>query len=74
MTKKYRCPCCKDLLTLVEARRRHGTIGDMTTYSVDLHFECMECSHILSIVVNVPYGPFIPEGQWYDAHGGSEEE
>lgn len=62
---KYNCPCCSVPLQLVETRPR-GDTCEPDTMSIDLHFECMTCAHILSMIVNVPEIQFIPSDQWYD--------
>lgn len=51
---RYVCPCCQHTLTHTETRSREGTMDGGIVYSYDLHFECMTCSHIMAVVVNVP--------------------
>ena len=62
----YQCPSCRELLSMVNITTRTGSIGGEVVTSHDLHFECMTCPHILSMVVNVPNGTFIPHAQWYN--------
>lgn len=64
---EYVCPCCKVPLQCVGFVH---LLGDAFGSSVDLHFECMTCAHLISIVINVPDGSFIPDKQMWNYKPG----